>query len=472
MSSARRARFGWRRAAVAVAIAATAGSVLAACGSSSSDSADGNTLTVWSMENQADRVAATQAIADKFTKQTGIKVKIVGIDEDQFSQLITSAAAAGKLPDVVGALSLTGVNEMAANQLIDQPSADAIVKDLGASTFSQRALQMDTSGGKQVAVPSDGWPQLLVYRKDLFAAAGLPTPNTYDAIQQAAAKLNTGGVAGISMATDPGDAFTQQTFEDFALGNGCQLVDGKGNIQLQSKACVDTFAYYDNLIKNYSVPGGQTVDTTRATYFAGKAAMTVWSSYLLPELAGLQSDSLPSCPQCAADPAFLAKNSGFVTSIKGPDGSQPLGFGELGSWTVTQGDKTAQAQKFVEYMLSDGYAGWLGLDPEGKLPTRSGTASNPQQYTQAWANLPIGTTTKKPLSQVYPPDVVSALEAGVNNFQQWGVSQGQGALAGATLAELPVPKAINALTNGSTDAAGAAKQAADAVSQIQQSMKK
>lgn len=457
------------RAAGALAAAIVAGGALTACGSDSSSS-DG-TLTVWSTENQSDRVAAAQAIADQFTAQSGIKVRIVGVDEDQFSQLITSSAAAGNLPDVVGGLSLSGVNQMAGNDLVDTDAATAVVQSLGASTFSPAALQAATSNGKQLAVPSDGWPQLVVYRKDLFDQAGLAAPDTFDKIEQAAQKLNSPSMAGITIATDPGDSFTQQTFEDFALANGCQLADSSGKVALDSPECVHTLAFYNNLVHNYSVPGAQDTDSTRATYFAGKAAMTVWSSYLLPQLASLQKDNAPSCPQCEADPEFLAKNTGFVTALQGPDGKAPAHFGEIGSWVVTPGAHSSDAQKFVSYMLDQGYAGWLGLAPQGKLPVRTGTAQEPDKFTKAWSQLEVGTDAKKPLNAIYPDDVVTELRKSVDNFHQWGVGDGQSGLAGATLAELPVPKAINAMINGSVDPEGAAKQATSDVENIQKSMK-
>jgi multiple sugar transport system substrate-binding protein len=44
-------------------------------------------------------------------------------------------------------------------------------------------------------------------------------------------------------------------------------------------------------------------------------------------------------------------------------------------------------------------------------------------------------------------------------------------LLGATLGELPVPKALNALAGGELDAAGAAKRAADDVRAIKTSLK-
>src|SRR5690349_22456062 len=93
---------------------------LSACSSGGDDSSGGGkTLTVWSLENQTDRVQAAQANADKFTAKSGIKVKIVATDENQFTQLITSAAAAGTMPDVIGALPLASVWQMAANDLLD-----------------------------------------------------------------------------------------------------------------------------------------------------------------------------------------------------------------------------------------------------------------------------------------------------------------------------------------------------------------
>ncbi len=464
---------GWRSRTLVAAVVTLLGTGLVACSSSgdSNGSAKGKTITVWSLENQTDRVQATQRIADRFTAKTGVKVKIVGTDENQFSQLITSAAAAGKLPDVVGALSLAGLWQMSANDLIDTATNKAVVDDLDAGTFSARALELTRGKDKQLGVPSDAWAQLLVYRKDLFDKAGLPAPDTYERIQQAAAKLNKPGMAGITTATVPNDAFTEQTFEDFALANGCEMVDDSGKVTLDSPQCKAAFTFYGDLVKKYSVPGAQDVDSTRATYFAGKAAMMVWSSFILDEMAGLRNDAKPNCPQCAADPAFLAKNSGIVTAIKGPDGSEPAQFGELTSWTITDGANKSGAKQFVEYMMGDGYLDWLGIAPEGKFPARKGDKTDAKKYATGWDKLNAGVDTKKPLGDVYPADVMAVLRNGPDKFRRWAITEGQGALLGATLGELPVPKAINAMTNGKADGPAAAKQAQDAVTSIQKNLK-
>jgi multiple sugar transport system substrate-binding protein len=440
-------------------------------GSTSSGNSSGKTITVWSEENDADRVAATEAIAAKFTAASGVKVKLVGIDENQFQQLVTSDAAAGKLPDVIGALPLAAVQYLASNDLVDTKANQAAVDALGKDTFDANALSLTQYKGAQAAVPSDAWVQLLLYRKDLFQKAGLSTPDTFESIQKAASTLNSGGTAGITMATVPNDSFTEQSFEYFALANGCEMVDNSGKVTLNSSACVTAFRTYADLVRNYSVRGNQDVDTTRATYFAGKAAMLVWSSFVLDELAGLRKDALPTCPQCKSDPTFLAKNTGLVTAIKGPDGSKPAQFGEIGSWTITKdGKNTSESQKFVQYMLNEGYPGWLGLSPEGKFPVRTGTADDKQKFVTIWSGLKTGVDTKAPLSQFYPASVLDLLKSSPQQIDRWALPQGQGQLLGATLGPLPVPKALNAAVNG-LDPQQAANQAQSAVEKLQSSLK-
>jgi multiple sugar transport system substrate-binding protein len=461
-----------RRFRVAVAvIGATA--LVAACGSDDSgDDGGGESgpLVVWTLEALPDRVAAQEEIAAAFTEESGIEVDLVAIDEDQFDQLLASSAAAGELPDVLGALSLSGVQALATNELANTDVAAAVVEELGADTFSEQALELTRDGDTQLAVPSDGWAQLLVYRKDLFDAAGLAAPETYDDILAAAQALDSPEIAGFTGATVPNDAFTQQTFQHLALGNGCQLVDDGGDVTLDSDECVAAFEFYNELITRYSVSGAQDVDTTRAAYFAGQAAMVVWSSFILDEMAGLRADALPTCPECAADPAFLAKNSGVVTAISGPDGDEGAQFGEIVSWAVTAEAQADAATQFVTYMMEDGYEEWIGFSPEGKVPTRQGTAEEPTKFIDAWSTLPAGVDTKAPLADFYPPDVLDALRSSPDTISPWGIPQGQGALVGASLGELPVPQAIAAMTSGEVDPDEAAQQAAEAVREIASSL--
>jgi len=424
-------------------------------------------LVVWTTEDNGPRVAAQQEIADRYTQATGIKVKIVAVAVDQLTPVLTSAAAADDLPDAIGSLSLDAVNQLASDELLDVNAAKAVVTDLGPESFSQRSLELTRRGPDQLAVPSDAFADLLFYRKDMFAKAGLGVPDTFDAIATAAKTLNRDGVAGIVAATGPADSFTQQTFEQFALANGCQLLQGN-TLTLNSPQCVQAIQFYTDLMKNYSVVGTQDADTTRATYFAGKAGMLVWSSFLLDELAGLRDDALPTCPQCENDKRFLSDNTGVVSAIKGPDGPKPAAWGDVVSWVMLR-DSNPRVRDFVKFMMSDGYEDWLKIAPEGKVPVRVGTAEEPRKYIDLWRTLQIGVDTKARFTDVYGPKVLDAIATSPDEFSRWG-SGGQGQLAAVVAGQFVVPQALAEVINSGTSAAQAAEDANDEAISIQKDM--
>jgi multiple sugar transport system substrate-binding protein len=450
--------------------------LLAACGTQNpSDSGGGGdggdgTLTFWTVEDTQDRIEAQQAIVDRFTEETGIEVDLVAIAEGDLATQVTAAVAGDTLPDVFGALSLGFTHSLAADGLVNTDANQAVVDELGADTFSASALDLVTTDDGLAGVPSDSWAQLLVYRRDLFEAANLEPPTTYETILAAAEALNTADQAGIVLATGNDLGFVQQTFEYFAVANGCDVIDADGNVTITSPECVETFDFYTNLVNNGSVAGAQDADTTRAAYFAGDAAMIVWSSFILDELAGLRDDALPTCEECTDDPLFLAQNSGVVTAVQGPSGDAPSQFGEQVSFVISSDAPADEAQQFVEFMMSDAYVDWLAIAPEGKFPTRLGTAENPTEYADAWGGLEAGVDRKEPLGEIYDADTIEALTTSSDTMKRWAFSQGQGALAGALLTEVPVPNALLLALDGSMSPEEAAAEAQAAVDEIIQAL--
>ncbi|MFJ4758929.1 MULTISPECIES: ABC transporter substrate-binding protein [Streptomyces] len=460
-----------RSRTTAVGVTAAVGiGLLSGCAGSTGPGTPDREITVWSQENLPDRVAATQKVVGGFEKKTGIKVHLVGVDEAQMPQLIMSAAASGKLPDVIGAAPMGQVWQMYSNGLLNTDIPKQIVDELGRDTFNANALELTSDGATSLGVPSDAWLQLLVYRKDQLEKKGLPVPDTYARTLAAAKALTTKGRDGISAATDPSDAFTSQSFESIALANDCQLVDDRHEVALDSPQCETAFKTYDQLTRAYGAPGTQTVDSTRATYFAGRSSMIIWSSFLLDELAGLRKDALPSCPQCKDDPQYLSDHSGIVTAMKGPDAKDAAQFGEITSWVTTKTAETAASREFIEYMMGTGYESWFGLAPEGKIPVRKGTADDPRRYLDAWRHSDIGVDTRKPLDEVFPKALLDQLADGVSNMRRWGITQGEGALVGATNGELPVPKAIGAMSGGQTSPTQAAREADEEVAALKKSL--
>lgn len=414
-------------------------------------------ITFWSTETQPERLEITKGIIERFTAETGIEVVLVAADEGQLPALMISNAASGTLPDVVFHPVDFTVG-WAAQGLLNTSATNEVVANLGADTFSQGALGLVDVGGEVAAVPSDGWGQILVYRKDLFDAAGLDAPTTFATISEAATTLNDPGANffGITAATDAGAVFTQQTFEHFALANDCQLVDGSGTVTLDSPNCVEAIEFFTTLMD--SSPGGlQDVVGTRATYFAGQAAMVVWSPFILDEMAGLRDAALPACDECADNISFLAENSAIVPAFSGPSGS-PAQYGQISYLGITVDADVAAAQAFIEFWLSDGYVDWLSTSPEGKFPMRRGTADNPTEYLDAWRALETGVDRRAVLADFYGEDVLNELIEGSDNFSRWGFNQGQGELVTAIYSSLPVPQAVSDVLDGRFTAEQAAAE--------------
>ncbi len=423
----------------------------------------GESIKFWSTETQPERLAITQGIIDRFTAETGIAVDLTSTDEGDLPSLMQNNAASGTLPDVV--FHPVDFTVGWANQgLLDIDAANAVVESLGADTFAQGALDLVTLDGTIAAVPSDGWGQLLIYRKDLFDAAGLAAPTTYELIETAAAALHDPGnnFVGITAATDGGQPFTQQTFEHFALANGCQLVDTGGNVTLDTPECVEAIEFFTTMLGDYSVEGVQDVVTTRATYFAGQASMIVWSPFIMDEMAGLRDSATPACDECAADIAYLAKNSGFVPSFSGPSGA-PAQYGQVSYMGIGDGANVPAAQAFLEYWFNAGYVDWLSTSPEGKFPMRRGTSAGSTEFIDGWKALETGVDRKAKLADFYGDEIIAQLIEGSSSFDRWGFTQGHGELVTAIYSSLPVPQAVRDVLDGSLSAAEAAAEMQAAV---------
>ena len=78
-------------------------------------------------------------------------------------------------------------------------------------------------------------------------------------------------------------------------------------------------------IMSLPVAGAQNRITFRMDYISGRAAMIIWSPFILDELSGLRRDQ-PVVPDIAkGESGFLARNPGFVTIICGPKGAAQYG---------------------------------------------------------------------------------------------------------------------------------------------------
>jgi multiple sugar transport system substrate-binding protein len=403
-------------------------------------------LTFWTTEEQPQRIETQQAIAAAFEAETGIAVDVVPVTESSLGERMTAAFAAGDLPDVV----FHPVNYTigwAEAGILDTAAATESVANLGVDTFGAGALALMSYQGESTAVPTDGWTQLLLYRADLFAERGLAAPTSYEAILAAARALHDPpNVYGFVAATDPSQDYMMQVVEHLALANGVQLIDDEGNVTIDTPAFVEFLEFYKELAE-LSPPGNLYWLQSRELFQSGQAAMVVWSPFILDELAGLR-DEVPVLADEAHERGWLARNTGFVTSIAGPSNPAGSGYAQVSGLGITVDADIDAAQAFVEYLVTDGYLDWLGMAAEGKFPVRGGTPAEPARFVEGWAALEVGVSDRAPLGSFYAADVIDDLVAGLETGDRWAFRQGQGALVTSLYGTRVMSEAIRRYLDG------------------------
>mgnify|MGYP001388316609 FL=1 len=378
-------------------------------------------IKFWTTEVQPARMAKQEEMAKAFEAKTGIKVDVIPIEEKDLGTRATAAAAAGDLPDVIYH-TLQYVLPWAEAGILDVDANNDVVKKLGKKTFAPGALSMAKKGSKIAAVPVDGWTQMVVYRKDLFEKAGLEAPTNYANITKAIQTLSSDNMYGFVAATKTDENFMSQVLEHVLLANGVNIVK-KGGTKKQGKALKNSLEFYKVLAKA-SPPGELYWKQSRALYFAGRTPMIIWSPFIMDELAGLR-DSAP--PTFNVDPTSneLAQKTGFITNFSGPNNKKGAAWADIRYFGITADADTDEAKQFIMYSMDEGYTSTLSIAPEGKFPVRRGNSSDPNAFTKAWSNLPVGVDRKAPLTDLYSADVINNIVAGLDTASRWGVKEGE-----------------------------------------------
>lgn len=413
-----------------------------------------NQITFWTIEVEKERLEIQRGIARAFTKKTGIDVRVVPVQENLLGERVNAAHAARSLPDVLF-YPIDFTIGWAEAGILDYKSATEVVNNLGKETFGTGPLNLARVSGGYAAVPADGWGQLLLYRKDLFKEKGLPVPDRWARILQAAQALhNPPLIWGFETATDPGQAYTQQVFEHFALSNGVRLTGPSGSVDLDTPEMVQTLEFYKALTR-FTPPGKLYWLHTRMDYISGRASMIIWSPFILDELSGLRKDQ-PVVPDIIkGEQGYLARNTGFVAIIKGPKGNAQ--YDQINYLGITRDADKTPAKRWVEFLLTDGYMRWLGMAPEGKLPVRKGTRDEPKRFINGWMELEFGVTTRARISEFYGMDVVKTIVDGVDGFDRWGFAEGKGALVSKIYRTKAIPEILKRFLDGELSAKQAAR---------------
>jgi len=384
-------------------------------------------IRLWTPEEQPERIAIQQKIADDFKAETGITVEVIPVTENDLGTRTTAAFAAGDMPDIIYH-SLQYALPWAEAGILDTDAATEMVEELGADTFAPGALNMVAYDDGSTSVPVDGWTQMVLYRKDLFDEAGLAAPNSYEAVQAAIAELhNPPEMYGFVAPTKIDEGFMSQVLEHVFLANGVSPVGPEGLAELDEAKTVEVLEFYKGLVEA-SPPGDLFWKQSRELFLDGKASMIIWSPFILDELAGLR-DSAPVTINDDPTSRDLASVTGIVTTFAGPSNPEGAAWGDVRYFGITSDADTDSAQEFIRFSMEQGYLDMLSMAAEGKFPVRPGNADSPTAFTDGWAALDVGVDRRAPLSELYAPEMIEEIVSGLDVAQRWGVEDGQLSLA-------------------------------------------
>jgi multiple sugar transport system substrate-binding protein len=427
-------------------------------------SVQADSIRFWTTEEQPERLAKQQEMADLFKAETGTSVEVIPVTESDLGTRATAAYAAGDLPDVIYH-TLQYALPWAEAGILDTEAASEVIADLGIDTFAPGAIAMAAFKGETASVPVDGWTQMVVYRKDLFEQHGLAAPDSFANVQAALAKLhNPPELYGFVAATKVDENFMSQVLEHVFLANGVSPVDENGLNALDEASTIEVLDFYKAIAKA-SPPGELYWKQSRELYFSGQAAMIIWSPFILDELAGLR-DSAP--PTINDDPTStaLAGKTGIVTNFSGPSNPDGAAWGDVRYFGITSDADTDAAMDFVKFAMDDGYTQTLSIAPEGKFPVRRGTADNPTAFTEAWSKLPVGVDRKAPLGELYEQSMIDEIVGGLDVAKRWGVAEGQLSLASKIINSQAINRVVRQYIDDEIDAPAAVAAMNDELSKI------
>lgn len=236
-----------------------------------------------------------------------------------------------------------------------------------------------TIDGKLYALPFYAESTFTVYRKDLFAKAGLTMPEhpTWMQIADFAKKINdpANGIYGICLRGKPGWGENMAVLGDMANSFGGRFFDMGWQPQFTSDPWEKAVAFYVRLLKDAGPPGvtSDGYNEMLALFAGGHCGMWVDSTVS----AGFLTDPKQS------------KVSDEIGYAQAPYEVTPIGSHYLWAWTLAvpaTSHQTELAKQFVQWATSPAYLdlvaqtqGW-GLMPPG---TRTSTYENPQYLNAA-----------------------------------------------------------------------------------------
>ncbi|WP_241844506.1 extracellular solute-binding protein [Kitasatospora sp. CB01950] len=368
--------------------------VASACSSSSSSSGGGDSkgfalskdgkgkkITVWLMEDaQKGWPDVVEAAKKEFTAQTGAEVDIQWQTWTNYTTKLDTALAASGGPDALELGNTQVAKYIEAGSFADLTGVKSQFDNSDKWLDSLAASGQSPDGSKTYAVPYYAGARVLIYRKDLFEAAGVAqAPTTLAELKDALTKVKAANanVPNFSALYMPG----QNWYSAVSFGAGQFGVKGviakkdgeKWTGNLTDPKFVEGVKTWNDLQKEYSVGGTTTDEATQDALMAkGNIAAIIGNGWEVTSVADpktgdpalkdkLATIALPGAAAGAPTPAFLG---GSDLAVPAKAANAGLGATFLQIYTNTA-QQTALA-KFAIPNAKNLVAAYKAADPTNK----------------------------------------------------------------------------------------------------------
>jgi multiple sugar transport system substrate-binding protein len=277
---------------------------LAAC----SQGQDTKTIKVVIAEYSKDHTAPFwRALADTYTKQTGVKVDLQVIDWNSIDQQVSTMIQNSQPPDV---LNLNSFSSYAKDGLLY--SADEVLSPKTREDFLEAFARGGEYQGKLYGFPILASARAFFYNKDLFARAGIQAPpRTWEEFVEDARKIQAlgGGVIGYALPLGPEEA---QAEWSIWMWNGGGDWKHDGRWAIDSDRNVQTLQFLADLANKHKVTQVNPGKTNRTDgafqlFKDGKVGMVMGFSPLAAQLdaEGKVPYGVAAMPARAGSPVTL-----------------------------------------------------------------------------------------------------------------------------------------------------------------------
>jgi len=270
----------------------------------------------------------------EFESATGIKVNAESLQESQLTTKLTTEFATNSSSVDVFMTRPLQEGKMFYKNGWYEPLASYDFSD-----YPKNVMSVATFGSKSYIVPLVTEWEVLYYRKDLLAGAGIKVPATFNDLEAAARKLNSDSVAGLASRGKGAAAVTQMS--SYVYNYGGQYLD-KGVAVFDSKPAVDAIRYYGMVLGNYGPKGVTSMswENIMPLFQAGKIAMWTDASVFYGQIID------PAKTQLGADKV------GIANFPAGPKANSPFIVASWGMAVAKQSKKKDMAMKFVDWATS------------------------------------------------------------------------------------------------------------------------